>query len=59
MDLQQFSDQHDHLASDVPSLKRAIANKETILLTLSDTGVLGAGATKLGADLRSAIAATR
>jgi starch phosphorylase len=27
MDLQQFSDQHDHLASDVPSLKRAIANK--------------------------------
>ncbi len=27
MDLQQFSDQHDHLAVDVPSLKRAIANK--------------------------------
>ncbi len=44
---------------DEESAKRAIANKETILLTLSDTGVLGSGATKLGADLRSAIAATR
>jgi 2-keto-3-deoxy-L-rhamnonate aldolase RhmA len=44
---------------DEESARRAIANKETILLTLSDTGVLGSGATKLGADLRSAIAATR
>ena len=44
---------------DEESAKRAIANKETILLSLGDTNVLGNGASKLAKDLRSAIAATR
>lgn len=44
---------------DEESAKRAIASRETILLALGDIGVLGAGAAKLGQDLRSAIASTR
>lgn len=44
---------------DEESAKRAIASKETILLALGDIGVLGAGAARLGQDLRSAIASTR
>jgi len=44
---------------DEESAQRAIANKETILLSLGDTTLLGSGATNLARDLRSAIAATR
>ncbi len=44
---------------DEESAKRAIANRETILLSLGDINVLGNGASKLAKDLRSAIATTR
>lgn len=43
---------------DEESARRAIANKETILLSLGDVTLLGGGATRLAADLRSAIAAS-
>jgi 4-hydroxy-2-oxoheptanedioate aldolase len=44
---------------DEASARRAIANKETLLLSLGDIAVLANGAARLGADLRSAIEATR
>lgn len=43
---------------DEASARRAIANKETLLLSLGDVNVLANGAARLAADLRTAIAAT-
>lgn len=44
---------------DEESARRAIASKETILLSLGDVNVLANGAHRLAGDLRAAIAATR
>lgn len=43
---------------DEASARRAIANKETLLLSLGDVNVLANGAARLAADLRTAIEAT-
>ena len=40
---------------DEASARRAIANKETLLLSLGDVNVLANGAARLASDLRSAI----
>lgn len=44
---------------DEESARRAIANRETILLSLGDVNVLANGANRLAVDLRAAIADTR